>query len=112
MSKYVKIFEVRGDTMTFTKEMVDDYADKLLIGLTDQENEMVRNELANIDADFDEFINKFDGLNEVEAMYWCLDRDDYSLREDTVEESIPLEELLKNCKVKSGDLVEVPKVVD
>ena len=109
MSKYVKIIGVRGDTMTFTKEMVDDYAD--------QKKKMIpsmkkRNELANIDADFDEFINKFDGLNEVEAMYWCLDRDDYSLREDTVEESIPLEELLKNCKVKSGDLVEVPKVVD
>ena len=25
----------------FTKEMVDDYADKLLIGLTDEENKMV-----------------------------------------------------------------------
>ncbi len=25
----------------FTKEMVNDYADKLLIGLTDEENELV-----------------------------------------------------------------------
>jgi len=28
----------------FTKEMVDDYADKLLIGLTEEENKMVLEE--------------------------------------------------------------------
>ena len=28
----------------FTKEMVDDYADKLLIGLTEEENQMVLDE--------------------------------------------------------------------
>ena len=28
----------------FTKEMVDSYADKLLIGLTDEENKMVLDE--------------------------------------------------------------------
>ena len=98
--------------MTFTKTQVDEYADKLLIGLTDKENEMVREELTNIDSEFEEFINSFKGLENVEPMYWCLERDDYALREDVVEESVPLEELLKNCDVKSGDLIEVPKVVE
>ncbi len=98
--------------MTFTKEMVDEYADKLLIGLTEEENKMVREELTNIDKDFDKFVNGFAGLDNTDAMYWCLDRDDYCLREDVATESIPVEELLQNCKVKSGDLIEVPKVVD
>ena len=30
--------------MKFTKEMVDNYADKLLIGLTEEENKMVLDE--------------------------------------------------------------------
>ena len=33
----------------FTKEMVDSYADKLLIGLTEEENKMVLDEFAEID---------------------------------------------------------------
>ena len=33
----------------FTKEMVDDYADKLLIGLTEEENQMVLDEFEIID---------------------------------------------------------------
>ena len=33
----------------FTKEMVDDYADKLLIGLTPEENKMVLDEFDVID---------------------------------------------------------------
>ena len=37
----------------FTKEMVDDYADKLLIGLTDEENKMVLDEFAGIDKNID-----------------------------------------------------------
>ena len=35
----------------FTKEMVDDYADKLLIGLTPEENQMVLDEFEIIDSD-------------------------------------------------------------
>ena len=35
--------------MKFTSEMVDDYADKLLIGLTEEENKMVLEEFDIID---------------------------------------------------------------
>ena len=98
--------------MAFTKNQVDEYADKLLIGLTEAENEMVREELTKIDSDFDEFISNFDGLSEIEPMYWCLERDDYTLRSDVASDGVPTHELLKNCDVKSGDLVEVPKVVE
>ena len=44
----------------FTKEMVDDYADKLLIGLTEEENQMVLDEFEIID----ETINT---INEIEV---------------------------------------------
>ena len=37
----------------FTKEMVDDYADKLLIGLTEEENNMVLDEFEIIDKTID-----------------------------------------------------------
>ena len=56
----------------FTKEMVDDYADKLLIGLTKEENKMVLDEFDKIDADIDK-LNEIDGLSEVEPMTHCLD---------------------------------------
>ena len=41
----------------FTAEMVDNYADKLLIGLTPEENEMVLNEFDAIDESIN-LINK------------------------------------------------------
>jgi Asp-tRNA(Asn)/Glu-tRNA(Gln) amidotransferase C subunit len=45
-------------------------------------------------------------------MSHCLDDFEYVLREDEVEESIPIEELLQNCSDASGSEVKVPKVVE
>lgn len=95
----------------FTKEMVDAYADKLLIGLTDEENKMVLEEFDEIDKSIS-LINEIPGLSEVEPMSWCLDRVIDELRSDEVEESVPIDELLSNCDCKSGDSVEVPRVVE
>ena len=94
----------------FTKEMVDDYADKLLIGLTDEENKMVLDEFDDIDANID-LINEIKDIDKVEPMTHCLDDFVYELREDVVEESIPIDELLQNCDDVSGDEIRVPKVV-
>ena len=94
----------------FTKEMVDDYADKLLIGLTEEENKMVLDEFEIIDRNID-LINKIPGLSEVEPMTHCLDDFEYELREDEVEESITLDEFLKNCDDYEEAEVKVPKVV-
>ena len=94
----------------FTKEMVDDYADKLLIGLTDEENQMVLDEFEIIDETINT-INDIEGIEKVEPMTHTLDDFVYELREDIVEESIPIEDLLANCDVHSAREVEVPKVV-
>lgn len=94
----------------FTKEMVDDYADKLLIGLTPEENKMVLDEFDIIDEQIN-IINDIPGIEKVEPMTHALDDFEFELREDEVEESIPIEELLQNCKDSTGREVQVPKVV-
>ena len=94
----------------FTKEMVDDYADKLLIGLTSEENKMVLDEFEIIDKNID-LINQIPNIKDVEPMSHCLDDFEYELREDEVEESVPIEELLQNCDDYNEREVQVPKVV-
>lgn len=95
----------------FTKEMVNDYADKLLIGLTEEENQMVLDEFEIIDENID-LINKIPGIEKVEPMTHCLDNFECELREDIEEESVPIEELLQNCGDRTDREVSVPKVVE
>lgn len=94
----------------FTKEMVDSYADKLLIGLTEEENDLVLKEFDIIDANM-QIIADMPGISEVEPMTQALDDFVYTLREDVAEESIPIEDLLKNCDKYDDREIEVPKVV-
>ncbi len=97
-------------TGKFTKEMVDDYADKLLIGLTDEENKMVLDEFEIIDSTID-MINEIPNIENIEPMTHCLDDFVYELREDVVEESIPINELLANCDDSEANQVQVPRMV-
>ena len=94
----------------FTKEMVNDYADKLLIGLTEEENKQVLDEFEIIDESID-LINRIPNIESIEPMTHCLDDFIYELREDIPEESIEIEELLQNCDDKTDREVSVPKVV-
>ena len=94
----------------FTKELVDDLANKLLIGLSDEENEMVLNEFDAIDKNID-LINEIDGISEIEPMTHCLDDFEYILREDIAEDSVDIEDLLKNSDDTEGREIVVPKVV-
>lgn len=94
----------------FTKEMVDDYADKLLIGLTEEENKMVLDEFEIIDKNID-LINQIDGISDVDPMTHALDDFSYTLREDIASESVPIEDALRNAGGVEGREIEVPKVV-
>jgi aspartyl/glutamyl-tRNA(Asn/Gln) amidotransferase C subunit len=94
----------------FTKELVDDLADKLLIGLSPEENEMVLSEFDEIDANID-LINEIDGISEVEPMTHCLDDFVYELREDIAVDSVPIEDLLANSDDTEDREIVVPKVV-
>ena len=95
----------------FTKEMVDDYADKLLIGLTEEENKMVLDEFNIIDSDIAK-VMKIENIESVEPMTHTLDDFVYELREDAAEESVDIDDLLKNCDDYINDEIRVPKVVE
>lgn len=95
----------------FTREMVIDYADKLLIGLTEEETQMVLDEFDVIDKNID-LINNIPNIKEVPPMTHCLDDFVYELREDVVEESVDIDELLQNCDSTLDREVKVPKVVE
>ncbi|MDD3453120.1 MAG: hypothetical protein PHN42_02440 [Bacilli bacterium] len=95
----------------FTKDMVVDYADKLLIGLTEEEIKMVLDEFDIIDKNID-LINNIPNIDKIEPMTHCLDNFEYELREDEIEESIDIDELLQNCDDHLHDEVKVPKVVE
>ena len=94
----------------FTKEMVDSYAEKLLIGLTPEENKMVLDEFEVIDKNCD-IVNEIPNISEVKPMVYCLDDFECTLREDIPVESDPIEDLLANCDEYSDREVELPKVV-
>jgi len=94
----------------FTKEMVNDYADKLLIGLTEEENKMVLDEFDIIDKNID-LINEIPGISDVSPMTHCLDDLVIDLREDVVEKSIPIEDLLANSDDTEDREIVVPRVV-
>ena len=94
----------------FTKEMVEDYAEKLLIKLTEQENKMVLEEFDYID-DTINLINNIPDIEKVEPMTHALDDLECSLREDEATESVPIEDLLSNADFTDGREIEVVKVV-
>ena len=96
--------------MDFNEQTIDKLADLLMIGLTPEENKMVLDEFDVIDEQIN-IINDIPGIENVEPMTHTLDDFEYELREDVVEESVPIEDLLSNCKDVSGREVEVPKVV-
>ena len=94
----------------FTKEMIDNYADKLLIGLTDEENKMVLDEFDDIDANID-LINEIKDIDKVEPMTHCLDDFIVDFREDEPEESVDIKDLLRNCDDTEDREIVVPRVV-
>ena len=94
----------------FTKEVVDDLANKLLIGLTEEENKMVLDEFEIIYKNCD-VVNNIAGIENVEPMTHALDDFEVELRDDIAEESVSIEDLLSNCDQVNDREVELPKVV-
>ena len=94
----------------FTQEMIINYADKLLIGLKENEISMVLDEFEDIDTQID-LINKIPNIENIEPMTHCLDDFEYVLRDDVAEESVAIEDLLRNSDETEDREIVVPKVV-
>ena len=94
----------------FTKEKVDNLADVLMIGLTEEENQMIFDEFDIIDESINK-INEIENLNEVTPMTHTLDDFVCTFRLDEATESVSVNDLLSNCKKVNDREVELPKVV-
>lgn len=95
----------------FTKEKIDYYADALLIGLTDEERDMIMREFDQIEKNMN-LINEIPNIKDVEIQSYPFDMVVDDLRSDEDEgEEIPIDTLLRNCDRVEGREVEVPKVV-
>ena len=95
----------------FTKEMVNDLANKLLIGLTEEENKMVLDEFEKIDKQIAK-INSIPNIKDVVPMTHCLDDFKSELREDIATESIKIQDALRNSGATEAREIVVPKVVN
>lgn len=95
----------------FTKELIDELAEKQLISLNEDENALCLNEFEEIDYSIN-LINQIDSLETIEPMSHCLDDFTYELREDVDVDSWPVEEIFSNCDSMKIDEVKVPKVVN
>jgi len=93
----------------FDLELMHEYADKLLIGLTDDEANTLVSEFDVIESRMD-LINDIDGISKIEPMHFPF-MIEPNIRDgkEIVNENI--EDLLKNSDKISEREIEVPKVV-
>lgn len=94
----------------FTKELVDDLASKLLIGLSPEENKMVLDEFAIIDENLSK-VENIPNIETIEPMTHTLDDFIFTLREDEATSSIDIKDALRNSDATEGREIEVPIVV-
>lgn len=93
----------------FTSEMIDDYANKLLIGLTEEENKTVLEEFGIIENNMEKIAN-IENISNVDVMHYPFEiesnpRDGQTIINDDIDD------LLKNSDKVDDREIEVPKVV-
>lgn len=93
----------------FNEKLIKDYADKLLIGLNDEETKTILSEFDVIEKNMD-LINKIDGISEVEPQHYPFDIES-NPRDGLEVENENIEDILKNSDKVSDREIEVPKVV-
>ena len=98
-------------TKKFNKETINNLAAKLLFHVTDEEAEIVLNELDYLKEKMD-FITKINGIEEVIPQTHAFDLYESDLREDNnFEDGTDIDLLLSNAKAFENREIEVPKVV-
>ncbi|MDD6272109.1 MAG: hypothetical protein PUA90_01120 [bacterium] len=97
--------------MNFTDEMIDKYASDLLIGLTEEERKMIKEEFSSIEKNMD-LINEIPDIKDIEPLSFPYEIQVDALRSDDEEYGeIPIDMLLQNCDRTEGREIEIPKVV-
>ena len=93
------------------KSELKEYAENLMFKMKEEEYDTLLSEFDTF-LGWMEYINKIDGLSEVEPLYFPFDLGNVSLREDEPLESIDNIEAIKNAKVTKDNAVIVPRVVE
>ena len=94
----------------FNKEDIIKYADKLLMGLTDEEAKVILEEFEEIDKNITQ-INELN-LEEIEPAFMPYDLYVAHLREDKPKAGTDIDDILKNAKDVDGREIRVPKVIE
>ena len=94
----------------FTKDIINDYADKLLIGLTEEENDLLLREFDVINDNMSK-INNVKGLENIEPLHFPQDLTVKEIRDGWVSRMIDIEDALKNCDDYIDREVEIIRVV-
>lgn len=96
----------------FTKEQINKFANDLLIGLSEEETEMIQSEFDEIEKNMD-LINEIPNIKDIEPLSYPFEMILEDLREDTdEEEGVEINNLLSNADQFEGREIEVPKVVE
>ena len=95
----------------FTKKLILEYADKLLIGLSDEEVDMLLKEFDVINQNMEK-INEIKGLENINPAHFPQDCEISALRDGNEERMIDIDKALSNCDKFIDREVEVPKVVE
>ena len=93
----------------FNESIINDYADKLLIGLTKKETETILSEFEVIESSMD-LINEIDGIKDASPLDYPFIVD-YTPRDGKIIENESIDNILKNSDKVSDREIEVPKVV-
>ena len=94
----------------FTKDLINDYADKLLIGLTDEENALLLKEFDVINDNMAK-INDVKGLENVNPLHFPQDLMVKEIRDGKISRMIEIDDALKNCDDYIDREVEIIRVV-
>lgn len=94
----------------FTKDIINDYADKLLIGLSDEETNLLVKEFDVINDNMAK-INDVKGLESVTPLHFPQDLKTKRIRNGKTLRMIDIDDALKNCDDYIDREVEIVKVV-
>ncbi len=94
----------------FTKDIINDYADKLLIGLSDEETNLLVKEFDVINDNMAK-INDVKGLENVAPLHFPQDLETKEIRDGKISRMIDIDDALKNCDDYIDREVEIVRVV-
>ena len=91
-------------------KLLKECANNLMFDMSDEQYDVLLSEFDVITQQMS-LLGEIEGLENVEPMTYCLDELFADFREDIPEESIPIEDLLKNSDLTEDREIVVPKVV-